>query len=213
MKRSTWFWVLVLLWAASVSGANTKAKVAASRSRAGGTAAAVACGAFIACATPPSIYNAALWSNPAPAYASYVYQPPSRAPSNDQPLRYITPATLVSGGEETVKAAFDEIKKAALVSRGMHPSIIQSNLTLTLTLTLINHVQPSNIDTFVAIAAAETIAGVVGGISSRKVADALKDKKRDNLSTKALSSGAFFGTRGFSRFVLSCLALANICFK
>ena len=89
-------------------------------------------------------------------------------------MRYITPATLLSEGEDTAKAAFNEIKKAAM---------------------------PKNIDTFVAIAAAETTAGVVGGISSRKVADALKDRKRDDLSTKALSSGAFFGTRGVFRCV------------
>ena len=127
--------------------------------------------AIIACTQPIICHATNLVDSP--AYASYVFQPPSRTPSGEPPLRYITPATLISEGEDKVRAVFDEIKKAAM---------------------------PSNIDTFVAIVAAETTAGVVGGISSRKVADALKDKKRDDISTKALSSGAFFGTRGVSRY-------------
>ena len=156
--------LLLMLWMSNlVEGTKCKFKSY--------TAATAAAAAIITCIPQPNVCHAIdLYDSP--AYASYTFQPSSRAPSGEPPLRYITPATLISEGEEKVRAAFDEVKKAAM---------------------------PRNIDTFVAIIAAETTAGVVGGISSRKVADALKDNKRDDISTKALSSGAFFGARGFSR--------------
>jgi hypothetical protein len=58
---------------------------------------------------------------------------------------------------------------------------------------------PSNIDGFIAMSAADAIAGAVGALLSRKVADIVGDKKRDTTLTKVLTTGSFFGTRGIAR--------------
>ena len=56
-----------------------------------------------------------------------------------------------------------------------------------------------------AISAAETISGIVGGLSARKLADILGDRKRDTSFTKGVTTGAFFGVRGFTRAGLRVL--------
>jgi hypothetical protein len=45
----------------------------------------------------------------------------------------------------------------------------------------------------------EFIAGAIGGTLSRTAADILGDKKKDSLTTKISTTGAFFGTRGVIR--------------
>ena len=70
-----------------------------------------------------------------------------------------------------------------------------------------NAMIPNNFETFVAIALGETIAGVIGGLSSRKIADFLGDQKRDTSFTKGVTTGAFFGARGVTRAGLQLLGL------
>ncbi len=57
----------------------------------------------------------------------------------------------------------------------------------------------ANPETFIALILAETIAGVIGGLSSRKVAEILKDKKKDGNLLKGFTTGAFFGSRSILR--------------
>jgi hypothetical protein len=57
----------------------------------------------------------------------------------------------------------------------------------------------ANPETFIALILAETIAGVIGGLSSRKVAEILNDKKKDGNLLKGFTTGAFFGSRSILR--------------
>jgi len=59
---------------------------------------------------------------------------------------------------------------------------------------------PDDINDLFALSIAETIAGVIGGISSSKMAEILQNKKNTSFSS-AVSAGAFFGTRGFVRLI------------
>jgi hypothetical protein len=56
-----------------------------------------------------------------------------------------------------------------------------------------------NMNTFISVSVAETLSGIVAGLSSRKFADLLNDRKRDTLFTKLFSTGFFFGGRSFFR--------------
>ena len=56
-----------------------------------------------------------------------------------------------------------------------------------------------NMNTFISISVAEGFSGIIAGLSSRKFADLLNDKKRDSLFTKLFSTGFFFGGRSFFR--------------
>ena len=57
----------------------------------------------------------------------------------------------------------------------------------------------SNPEAYIALILAETVAGVIGGLSSRKVAEILKDKKKDGNLLKGFTTGAFFGSRSILR--------------
>lgn len=56
-----------------------------------------------------------------------------------------------------------------------------------------------NVNTFVSVSVAEGLSGILAGLSSRKFADFLNDKKKDSLITKLFSTGIFFGGRSFFR--------------
>ena len=66
---------------------------------------------------------------------------------------------------------------------------------------------PSDVNTAIAIAAGETVAGVVGGLASRGVAGFIGDKKRDAPILKGAFTGVFFGTRSFVRAFARLLGL------
>ena len=55
---------------------------------------------------------------------------------------------------------------------------------------------PRNLDSAAAVAVADTVAGAIGAIGSRKTAVAIGNKKKDSLKTKITTTSAFFGTRG-----------------
>lgn len=104
-------------------------------------------------------------------------------PSNvqvKQPLMFVTPYLVVEQVSRAGKEVFDEVRKATV---------------------------PSDIDGFIAMSAADAIAGAVGAISSRTVADIVGDKKRDTAITKVLTTGSFFGTRGIARAGFQLLGL------
>jgi hypothetical protein len=66
---------------------------------------------------------------------------------------------------------------------------------------------PGSWEGFVSEALANGIAGVIGSVISRGASNALGNKKKDSLTTKAATTGAFFGTRRVIRTVLRTLGL------
>lgn len=64
---------------------------------------------------------------------------------------------------------------------------------------------PENTDSAFAIGISEAVAGGIGGLISRGVANVVGDKKVDSVETKVTSTSAYFGvrsvTRGFARLV------------
>lgn len=66
---------------------------------------------------------------------------------------------------------------------------------------------PGSWEGFVSEAIANGIAGVLGSVISRGASNALGNKKKDSLTTKAATTGAFFGTRRVIRTVLRTLGL------
>lgn len=66
---------------------------------------------------------------------------------------------------------------------------------------------PGSWEGFVSEALANGIAGVLGSVISRGASTALGNKKKDSLTTKAATTGAFFGTRRVIRTVLRTLGL------
>jgi hypothetical protein len=55
---------------------------------------------------------------------------------------------------------------------------------------------PVSLGSSLAIGISEGIAGAVGGLASRRAADAIGDSKVDSVLTKVSATGAFFGSRG-----------------
>jgi hypothetical protein len=58
---------------------------------------------------------------------------------------------------------------------------------------------PSDYETAIAIGISEAFAGAIGGIVSRRTAEAIGDKKKDTIITKISATSAFFGTRGLTQ--------------
>jgi len=66
---------------------------------------------------------------------------------------------------------------------------------------------PENTDGALAIGLSETVAGGVGALISRGVANAVGDKKVDSVQTKVTSTSAYFGVRSFTRGFARILGL------
>jgi len=66
---------------------------------------------------------------------------------------------------------------------------------------------PGSLEGFVSEALANSIAGVLGSIISRGASNVLGNKKKDSLTTKAATTGAFFGSRRVIRTILRTLGL------
>ena len=64
---------------------------------------------------------------------------------------------------------------------------------------LANAYLTQDVDGLLAAGITEAVAGSIGGLASRSVAQALGNEKRDQPLLKAASSGAFFGVRGITR--------------
>lgn len=60
---------------------------------------------------------------------------------------------------------------------------------------------PDSGDQLVGVVIGEATAGFISGLASRVVAKILKDEKRDNEKIKIITTGTYFGARGFIRGV------------
>jgi len=66
---------------------------------------------------------------------------------------------------------------------------------------------PRDVDGAIAIGISEAVAGGVGALLSRGVANAVGDKKLDSVQTKVTSTSAYFGARSITRGVARIIGL------
>lgn len=109
---------------------------------------------------------------------SFVHQRPAYYRRRE--LNVLSPETLSGVVVEDILRGFDIVREAVV---------------------------PANTDSAIAIGISEAIAGGAGALLSRGVANAVGDKKIDNVETKIVSTSSFFAVRSLARGVGRVLGL------